>query len=255
MKATGSAGGPRRARDDSCTLDAAKSPPAEPGALAYFAAIGSYRLQCTGRRERPFCSTLRSWHMNVLDPLGWAMVLLVLGCGLLVLEVFIPSGGIFGFLATVAVVGSLIMAFRRDTTTGLSFMAVAVFAVPTVLGVAFKYWPRTPMGRAFLGEVPSEDDVKTDDPRRALVGRVGVAQSKMLPSGAVLIDGQYIDAVSQGLAIDPGEPVVVVEVRANRVMVRPARAHEVRTADLRPDDVLSRPLQDFGLDGMDEALN
>jgi membrane-bound serine protease (ClpP class) len=192
--------------------------------------------------------------MNVLDPLGWAVVLLVLGCGLLVLEVFIPSGGIFGFLAAVAVIGSLVMGFRRDVTTGLSFMAIAVIAVPAVVGLAFKYWPKTPMGRAFLGELPDEHEVKPDDPRRNLVGRVGIAQSKMLPSGSVLIDGQYVDAVSQGLAIDQGEPVIVVEVRGNRVMVRPARAHEVRTADLRPDDVLSRPIKDFGLEGMDEPL-
>jgi membrane-bound serine protease (ClpP class) len=189
--------------------------------------------------------------MNLLDPLQWAIVLLVLGCGLLVLEVFIPSGGIFGFLAALAVGGSLVMGFRRDTTTGLSFMAIAVFVVPLVVGLAFKYWPKTPMGKAFLGELPSEEAVKPNDPRRALVGRVGLAQSKMLPSGSVLIDGQLIDAVSQGLAIDPGEPVVVVEVRANRVMVRPARAHEVRTADLRSDDLLSRPIQDFGLEGIE----
>jgi membrane-bound serine protease (ClpP class) len=192
--------------------------------------------------------------MNVLDPLGWAIVLLVLGCGFVVLEVFIPSGGLFGFFATLAVGGSLLMAFRRDVTTGLSFTAVAVFAVPIVVGLAFKYWPKTPMGKAFLGELPTEEEVKPEDPRRNLVGRVGVAQSKMLPSGAVLIDGQLVDAVSQGLAIDPGEPVIVVEVRANRVMVRPARAHEVRTADLQPDDVLSRPIQDFGLEEMDEPL-
>ncbi len=190
--------------------------------------------------------------MNALDPLGWAIVLLVLGCGLLVLEVFIPSGGIFGFLAALAVIGSMVMGFRRDATTGLSFMAIAVFAVPAVIALAFKYWPKTPMGKAFLGSVPSELEVKPEDPRRELVGKVGIAQSKMLPSGSVLIDGNLVDAVSQGLAIDPGEPVVVVEVRANRVMVRPARAHEVRSADVRSDDVLSRPLQDFGLDGIDD---
>jgi hypothetical protein len=77
----------------------------------------------------------------------------------------------------------------------------------------------------------------------------------MLPSGSVLIDGQLVDAVSQGLAIDPGEPVIVVEVRGNRVMVRPARAHEVRTADLQPGDLLSRPIEDFGIEGLDEPLS
>lgn len=192
--------------------------------------------------------------MNLLDPLGWAVVLLVLGCGLLVLEVFIPSAGLFGFFAALAVVASMLMAFRSGTTAGLSFMAIAMLAVPTVVGLAFKYWPKTPMGRAFLGDVTDEDSVKPQDPRRALVGKVGVAQSKMLPSGSVLIEGQLVDAVSQGLAIDPGEPVMVVEVRGNRVMVRPARVHEVRKADVRPEDMLSRPAQDFGFESLEDPL-
>src|SRR5918993_1370667 len=134
--------------------------------------------------------------MNLLGPIEWAMVLLVLGCGFLVLEVFIPSGGLLSFFAFVSIVGSMVMAFRRDTTTGLSFMAVAVVAVPIAVALAFKLWPKTPMGKAFLGDLPSEDEVKLEDPRRGLVGRVGVAQSLMLPSGAVLIDGHLVDAVS-----------------------------------------------------------
>jgi membrane-bound ClpP family serine protease len=191
--------------------------------------------------------------MNLLDPIGWAIVLLVLGCGFLVLEIFIPSGGLLSFLAFAAVVGSMVMAFQRDTTTGLSFIAVAMFAVPIVIGLAFKIWPRTPMGRAILGDVPSEDETRLDDPRRRLVGRVGVAKSLMLPSGAILIDGELVDAVSQGIPIEPGEPVYVVEVRANRVMVRPAKPNEIQQAAIQPDDVLSRPIEEFGLDDLDDG--
>jgi membrane-bound serine protease (ClpP class) len=192
--------------------------------------------------------------MNVLDPLGWAIVLLAFGCGLLVLEIFIPSGGVIGFLAALTVIASMYMAFQRDLTTGLTFTAAALFAVPTIVGLAFKYWPKTPMGRAFLGDLPSEEDTRLADPRRALVGRVGVAKSLMLPSGAVMIDGQLIDAISQGPAIDPGQPVVVVEVRANRVVVRPARLEETRTAGAPPGDLLDRPIEDFGLESFDEPL-
>jgi membrane-bound serine protease (ClpP class) len=191
--------------------------------------------------------------MNLLDPMGWAMVLLVVGCGFLVLEVFIPSGGLFGFFAFVAIVASMVMAFRQDTTTGLSFIAVAIFAVPIAIGLAFKLWPKTPMGKAFLGDLPKEEEVKPEDPRRALVGRVGVAQSLMLPSGSVLIDGQLIDAVSQGIAIDPGDPVVVVEVKANRVMVRPAMPHEIQHAAAHePQDLLSRPIEEFGIESFED---
>jgi membrane-bound serine protease (ClpP class) len=190
--------------------------------------------------------------MNILDPIGWAMVLLVLGCGFLVLEIFIPSGGLLSFFAFVAIVGSMVMAFQRDTTTGLSFMAVAVIAVPAAIGLAFKIWPKTPMGKAILGEIPSEDELKPEEPRRTLVGRVGVAKSLMLPSGSVLVDGQLIDAVSQGIPIDPGDPVVIVEVRANRVMVRPAMPDEVQKAAFLPDDMLSRPIEEFGLDSLED---
>jgi membrane-bound ClpP family serine protease len=192
--------------------------------------------------------------MNLLDPIGWAVVLMVVGCGILVLEIFIPSGGLLSFLAFVALVGSMVVAFNQSLTTGLSFMAVAVLAVPVAIGIAFKLWPKTPMGKAILGELPSEEETRPDDPRRALVGRVGVAQSLMLPSGAVLIDGKLFDAVSQGMAIDPGQPVVVVEVKANRVMVRPASATESQSAAVAPDDVLSRPIEEFGFDSLEDPL-
>lgn len=192
--------------------------------------------------------------MNLLDPIGWAIVLLALGCGFLILEAFIPSGGLLSFFAFVALVASMIVAFNRDMTTGLSFMAIALLAVPLAIGLAFKLWPQTPMGKAILGELPHEDETKPDDPRRSLVGRVGVAKSLMLPSGAVLIDGKMIDAVSQGIAIDPGQPVVVVEVRANRVMVRPAGAAEAQAAAFENDDVLSRPIEDFGFDSLEDPL-
>ena len=192
--------------------------------------------------------------MNLLDPIGWAVVLLVLGCGLLALETFIPSGGILSFLSFAAVVGSMVVAFNRSLTTGLSFMAIAVLAIPLAIGLAFKLWPKTPMGRAILGELPSEEDTKPEDSRRALVGRIGVAQSLMLPSGSVLVDGKLVDAVSQGIAIDPGQPVVIVEVRGNRVMVRPAAAEEAQAAAFEPDDILARPIEEFGFDSLEDPL-
>jgi membrane-bound serine protease (ClpP class) len=193
--------------------------------------------------------------MNLLDPLSWAIVLLVLGCGLLVLEVFVPSGGLLGFFATLALIGAMAMSFKQGLTTGLSFTAITLAAAPTILLTALKYWPQTAMGKSFLGELPDEAEVKPDDPRRKLLGRVGVAQSKMLPSGAVKIDGQLIDAVSQGVAIDPGDAVVVIEVRANRVVVRRARRGELPPAETGAGDPLDRPISEFGLESLDEPLS
>jgi membrane-bound serine protease (ClpP class) len=196
----------------------------------------------------------------VIPDIAWAILLLLLGCALVVLEVFIPSGGIISILAAVAFITSIIVASGESLTTGpltgLIFAAITVFVVPILIATAFKYWPKTRMGKAFLGELQTDEDVLPEDPRRALLGRVGVARSKMLPSGAVEIDGQMIDAMTQGQAIEPGAYVVVVEVRANRVVVRPAgkdqrpgnqSANEIK-------DLLARPIDELGIESLDDPL-
>lgn len=192
--------------------------------------------------------------MLALDPLSWAILLMLIGCGLVVMEVFVPSGGVLGFLSAMAIVASVVMAFRRDSTTGISFIVVTLVAVPAVIALAFKYWPMTPMGKAFLGELPDEAEVRPSDPRRELVGRVGIAKSKMLPSGSISIDGRLIDAMSQGQAIDMGQSVVVVEVRANRVVVRPADPQEAQQRSEYSRDVLSTPVEELGLDSLEDPL-
>lgn len=195
--------------------------------------------------------------MDFIPDIAWAILLLLAGCALVVLEVFIPSGGVISILAAVALIGSIVLAFQESATTGpgtgFIFAAITVFAVPALVAVAFKYWPKTPMGKAFLGELPTEEEVLTHDPRRGLIGRVGVARTKMLPSGAVEIDGQMIDAVSQGRAIEPGTYVVVAEVRANRVVVRPA-GKDQRPSHQNPDDLLSRSIDELGIESLEDPL-
>jgi membrane-bound serine protease (ClpP class) len=111
----------------------------------------------------------------------------------------------------------------------------------------------TPIGKAFIGELPTEAEVAPEDARRVLLGRVGVARSKMLPSGAVEIDGQMVAAETQGQSIDPGQYVVVLEVRANRVIVRPAKEGE-RPSHTKPGDLLSRPIEELGLEAFEDPL-
>lgn len=193
----------------------------------------------------------------VIPDIAWAILLLLVGCALVMLEVFIPSGGIISILSAVAFITSILVASWEGPTTGpgtgLAFAGITVFAVPTLAILAFKYWPTTRMGKAFLGELPREDEVVPEDPRRTLIGRVGVARSKMLPSGAVEIDGQMVDAITQGQAIEPGAYVVVVEVRANRVVVRPA-GKDQRPSNSNPNDILSRPIDELGIESLEDPM-
>lgn len=190
----------------------------------------------------------------MLDPLAWAALLMLLGVSLAVVEIFVPSGGVIGFLSIVSVLSAIGLAFYRGPWYGLSFLGAAVLALPAVLVAALHYWPDTAMGRRILLDVPTRDEVLPEDEQRrllkSLVGRVGQSKSLMLPSGAILIDGHHIDAVSEGMAIEKGQWVQVIEVRGTRVVVRPSD----KPPEPAADDPLSRPIDALGLDSLEDPL-
>lgn len=190
-----------------------------------------------------------------MDPLIWSAILLSLGILLVVAEVFLPSGGILGFLSICTLVAAIVMAFyHRGAEMGFIFLAVTAVAVPVALALAFRWWPHTPMGRRLLLDVPTSEEVLPDTELRRtlrqLVGKSGVAKTVMLPSGAVVVDGQTIDALSEGMPIEAGSRVRVIEVRGNRVVVRP----DDRASEPAKDDVLSRPIESLGLDSLEDPL-
>jgi membrane-bound ClpP family serine protease len=189
-----------------------------------------------------------------MDPLVWAALLLLVGLILLVGEVFVPSGGVLGVLSVLSLGAGIVMAFyHRGIEAGVVFLTITAVVVPIALTSAFRWWPHTPMGRRLLLDVPRGDEVLPDNPQRRalrqLVGRFGVAKNVMLPSGAIEVGGQSFDAISEGMPIEAGQRVRVIEVRGNRVVVRPAD-----DAPSDPDDMLSRPIESLGIDGLDEPL-
>ena len=42
----------------------------------------------------------------------------------------------------------------------------------------------------------------------------------MLPSGVVSVDGQTLDATSEGMVIEAGQTVRIIKIEANRLVVR-----------------------------------
>ncbi len=190
-----------------------------------------------------------------MDPLFWPAILLLVGLLLVVGEVFVPTGGLLGFLAVTAVLSSVLMAFfSRGLETGLVFLSITAAAVPITLALAFRWWPKTPMGRRLLLEVRHGDEALPDSPMRRtlrdLVGKVGTASTVMLPSGGVTIGGLSIDAVSEGMAIEAGQRVRVVDVRGNRVVVRPVVDED--SEGRSEGDILSQPIESLGIDPFED---
>jgi len=176
-----------------------------------------------------------------IEPWVWAILLLMLGMGLAILEVFFPSGGILGILSACAIVGAIYFGFRQQSLVGFGVLAAAMVGLPVIVVLAFKYWPNTRIGRKMLLMDPV--DVLPDDPQmehlRSLVGQVGQTKCKMLPAGAIVIDGRTVDAVSEGMPIEAGRSVRILEVKTTRVVVRPLDDEEPSPT---ADDPMQRPI-------------
>ncbi len=190
-----------------------------------------------------------------MDLLYWAIILFLAGLTFAVLEFFVPSGGVLGVSALGCLGASIVLAFMVDRWTGLGFMAGVVIVVPLCLMVGVRWWPHTPLGRRVLLRNPESSELLPDSPLRRelrqLVGKSGVAKSLMMPSGAVLVEDRTIDALSEGLPIEPGTPVRIVEVRGMTVIVRPSgttpRANQ-------SSDPLSQSVETIGIDPFSDPL-
>lgn len=185
----------------------------------------------------------------------WAYLLLLVGLIFLVLEFFVPSGGALAVMCAISLLAAIILGFTADRWTGMIILLTICFVVPTASAAAVKWWPDTPFGRLILIQRPrSADDVLPQTVAyrglKDLVGRRGQAKGLMLPSGLVLIDGKSYDAVTDGMAIESGQPVIVVGVSTQRLIVRPdntipAELAESELPELLPPEPApdsSRPL-------------
>ncbi|HEX5103782.1 MAG TPA: NfeD family protein [Pirellulaceae bacterium] len=161
-----------------------------------------------------------------MDAATWAFILLALGLIFLVLEFFIPSSGSLAVMCALSLMAAIGVGFAAGPWTGLSILITVAVVVPAALIAAVQWWPETPIGRMILIQRPkSSDEVLPETPAyrtfKDLVGRRGLAKGLMLPSGMVVIDGKSYEAVSEGTPIEAGQPILVVSISTQRLIVRP----------------------------------
>lgn len=169
----------------------------------------------------------------------FAILLLIAGIGILTAEVFIPSGGLLGVITFLTLVVSIVFAYRAWGTSHpnifWAFCAALLVLVPSTLCAAFYVLPMTPMGKRILLEAPTSEEVtpfaKETRHLEELVGQFGRTASPLTPGGLITIKGERLHAVTEGLIVESGQSVEVLEVRGSRLLVRPAEARPGLSAD------------------------
>ncbi len=164
------------------------------------------------------------------------LLLFILGVVLLLLEIFIiPGFGVAGISGILLIIVSLVLAMqdfvwpvfdwqwdilRQNLVLVLASLAVAFLTLIVVARVMpqvalFKGLMLTSTQKASEGY--SVQNLETEN---HLIGQSGVAVTKLRPVGKAEFDGQVMVVEAEGEFLEPGTPVVVIEVSGNRVVVR-----------------------------------
>ncbi|MFN3167140.1 MAG: NfeD family protein [Phycisphaeraceae bacterium] len=152
----------------------------------------------------------------------FAIIAFGVALALLVLEAFVPSGGVLGVLAGIVAVAGIVMFFRFDTMWGMWSMALSLLALPFVLAGMLWVWPNTPIGRALTLE-DNQQRANTEGPPSEgaiAVGMQGEALTDLRPVGACRLNGVRLDCMAQAGVIEKGAQVKVVNVEGTTVKVR-----------------------------------
>lgn len=156
--------------------------------------------------------------------LVWAVVAFGLAFLLLVIEAFMPSGGIIGALAGVCAIVGIVLFFRFDTTWGLASMAITLLSVPFLIAGLIWVWPNTIVGRALTlkdEQKPAHAGDTSGDEAAIAVGLEGTAETDLRPVGACRLNGRRVDCFAVAGVIQAGTPVRVWAVQGDTIKVKP----------------------------------
>jgi len=153
-------------------------------------------------------------------PLG---LCLLLGAGLMIVEVFVPGFGLPGIMGIVFIAAGTVL-------VGMSYgamTAVAVLLVTIALLALFVSWV---MRRASRGKLPhsalflkEREELHNDQAdMQVLVGKKGMTISVLRPAGIGDFDGVRLNVVTEGDFIEKDMPIEIVRVDGSRIVVKPA---------------------------------
>jgi len=167
---------------------------------------------------------------------NWEVILFLVGIVLLAVEVFVlPGFGVAGVSGAAFIVASLILSLVGNVGFDFEFtmpseIMTAFFTVilSSILGffgslyLAKKLLTTTALSSLVLASVQNKEEgyIGVDSNEHSLVGKQGIAQTILRPSGKVVIDDETYDATALTGYIDKGETIQVTKYETAQLFVR-----------------------------------
>jgi len=153
------------------------------------------------------------------------IALAVVGIAAMIIELFVPAGGIIGLVGLGSIIASIVRTFQtQGNLVGSLFLIGAFIAIPTIFILYFKHFPRTFMGRRLILSQNQSPETgyssHTEDQYKSLKGETGTAETALRPAGSIIVKGKRFSAVTDGEFLEQGVSIRIVHIEGNRIVVR-----------------------------------
>ncbi|MDX9729091.1 MAG: NfeD family protein [Bacteroidales bacterium] len=153
--------------------------------------------------------------------LGLIIFLIFVGMLLFIIEfMLIPGITIAGIGGAICILSGIVFAFISfGTATGLLVLGATalVMVVLTVFMLKADTWNKFMLKTTIDGKV---DTVGAEE-GKVKAGDRGVTVTRLAPGGKVLVNGEYFEAKSVDILIDPRQEIEVIRIDDNKLIVKP----------------------------------
>ena len=156
----------------------------------------------------------------ILENLPLALCLL-LGMGLIVVEVFLPGFGLPGVAGIALVgVGTILAGIHFGALTAVALLLVIIAVLAVLISWLLRSAAKGDVSQSklFLHQKDELGDQQQD--MQVLVGHEGKTLSVLRPSGIGDFDGVRLNVVTEGEFIENGTPIRIVRVEGGKIVVK-----------------------------------
>lgn len=152
------------------------------------------------------------------------VICVVAGLALLIVEVFMPGFGLPGISGIILLMISAgLLWMRSGPLAALGLVVVIVALVAILLSVALKSAASGRLSKSPLilkqEERPEEGYVAANSDMSVFVGREGITQTVLRPTGIADFEGVRLNVISDGMYIKQGAKVRIARVEGSRIVV------------------------------------
>lgn len=153
----------------------------------------------------------------------FALFLYFLAATLIVVEVFVPSGGLITICSLACLSGGLLIFFQHSPTAGWVGVLIAAVIIPSELVVAYKIFPHTKFGKKVLLTPPQREPgeaISDTKEIQGLLGATGTVITMLRPVGMCDFSGRRLECVAESGYIEKGKRIKVIRVESTQLTVR-----------------------------------